>query len=172
MTARDGAKGPLQVKVLLATVQTKDEDGGVGARERLAVLRSCEATPQTWYTLSNDHAARRGAVARVHGTRHRIEELFAQGNEEIGLDHYEVRSWIGWHHHMTLSLVALWFLQLERVRLGGKNPGRDAGSGAGDLHRLAAAGAAQHPDDVQHDGGGDLLGQKLHPRCGRMKAEL
>ena len=34
--------------------------------------------------------------------RHRIEEVFEAGNGEAGLDHYEVRSWVGWHHHMTL----------------------------------------------------------------------
>jgi SRSO17 transposase len=143
VTVRDGEKGPLRVKVLLATVQTKDDDGHVGARERLAVLRSTAGPAQTWYTLSNAFAARRGEVARAHGARHRIEELFAQGNQEIGLDHYEVRSWVGWHHHMTLSLVALWFLQLERLRLGGKNPGGDAGASAGDLHGVAAAAAAE-----------------------------
>jgi SRSO17 transposase len=147
VTVRDGEKGPLRVKVLLATVQTKDDDGRVGARERLAVLRRDADPAQTWYTLSNAHAARRGEVARVQGARHRIEELFAQGNQEIGLDHYEVRSWVGWHHHMTLSLVALWFLQLERLRLGGKNPGGDAGAGAGDLHGVAAAAAARHRGD-------------------------
>jgi hypothetical protein len=48
--------------------------------------------------------------------------MFGVGNGEAGLDHYEVRSWVGWHHHMTLSLVALWFLCLERRRAGGKSP--------------------------------------------------
>jgi SRSO17 transposase len=120
VTVRDGEKGPLVVTVLLATVQTKDADGRVGPTERLAVLRSCEKQPRTWYTLSNARHARRGQLARVHGARHRIEELFAQGNGEVGLDHYEVRSWVGWHHHITLSLLALWFLQLERLRLGKK----------------------------------------------------
>lgn len=146
-TVRDGEKGPLRVKVLLATVQTKDEDGCAGARERLAVLRSCEDKPQTWYTLSNAHQARRGKIAQVHGTRHRVEELFGQGNQEIGLDHYEVRSWVGWHHHMTLSLVALWFLQLERLRLGGKNPGGDTGAGTDDLHGVAAPAAGERGGD-------------------------
>jgi SRSO17 transposase len=146
-TVRNGEKGPLQVKVLLATVQTKDEDGCVGARERLAVLRSCEAKPQTWYTLSNAHTAPRVQVAQVHGARHRIEELLAQGNGEVGLDHYEVRSWVGWHHHITLSLLALWFLQTERLRLGGKNPGGDRGPGASHLHGTAAAAAAQRQGD-------------------------
>lgn len=120
VTRRDGTKGPLRVKVLLATVQVKDEDGCVGPRERLAVFRSVEGEPRTWYTLSNDKQAKRVVLAGVHGSRHRIEELLGQGKQEVGLGHYEVRSWLGWHHHMTLSLLALWFLQVERLRLGKK----------------------------------------------------
>src|SRR6516165_859929 len=134
---RDGAKGPLTVKVLLATVQTKDEDGCVGPRERLVVLRGVGKKPQTWYALSNDRQARRGQFAKAHGARHGIEELLADGKGEVGMAHYEVRSWVGWHHHMTLSLLALWFLQLERLRLGGKNPGGHGPAGAGHLHRAA-----------------------------------
>ena len=138
VTVRNGEKGPLRVKVLLATVQAKDEDGCVGSRERLAVIRSLETKPQTWYTLSNDKQASRGVLVRVHGSRHRVEELLRLGNEEVGLDHYEVRSWTGWHHHMTLSLLALFFLQLEKLRLGKKNAGGDGGSSACDLHGTVA----------------------------------
>lgn len=50
---RDGAKGPLRVQVLWATVQTKDEDGRVGPQERLVVLRSVETKPRTTYAVSN-----------------------------------------------------------------------------------------------------------------------
>jgi SRSO17 transposase len=135
---RDGEKGPLEVKVLLATVQTKDEGGRAGGTERLVVLRSCESKPRTWYTLSNDRDSRRPELAKVHGSRHRVEELLGQGKGEVGLGHYEVRSWVGWHHHMTLSLVALWFLQLERLRLGGKNAGGHGTAGAGPVHRTTA----------------------------------
>jgi SRSO17 transposase len=140
---RDGAKGPMAVQVLLATVQTKEEDGRVGGRERLAVLRTCEPNPRTWYTLSNARDERRAVLAQVHRQRHRVEELLEEGNGEVGLSHYEVRSWVGWHHHLTLSLLALWFLQVERLRLGGKNAGGDGGPGAGDLHRTAAGTAAE-----------------------------
>ena len=140
---RDGAKGPLAVKVLLATVQTREEGGRVGGRERLVVLRTCESKPRTWYTLSNARDERRAVLAGVHGRRHKVEELLEEGNGEVGLGHYEVRSWVGWHHHMTLSLLALWFLQVERLRLGGKNAGGDGGAGAGHLHRTAAGGAAE-----------------------------
>lgn len=142
---RDGEKGPLKVRVLLAMVQTKDEDGCVGPRERLAVLRSCEAKPQTWYTLSNAREAKRWQLAQVHGARHEAEELLEAGKGEVGLGHYEVRSWVGWHHHLTLSLLALWFLQLERLRLGGKNPGGDGAAGAHDLYGVTA-GAESQPD--------------------------
>ena len=113
---RAGEKGPLIVEVLHATVQTRDK-----SCERLLVIRTVETTPKTHYCLSN-------AVANVpveelveaHDDRHRIEEMFEFGNGEVGLDHYEVRSWVGWHHHMTLSLLALWFLVLERQRASGK----------------------------------------------------
>jgi SRSO17 transposase len=120
VTIRAGEKGPLRVQVLLAQVQTKDEGGRVGPQERVAVLRTLDAKPQVWYTLSNDREASRGVLARVHADRHRVEELLEQGKQEVGLSHYEVRSWTGWHHHMTLSLLALWFLQSEKLRLGKK----------------------------------------------------
>jgi SRSO17 transposase len=148
---RDGEKGPLTAKALLATVQTKEEDGRVGRRERLVVIRTCEKKPRTWYALSNAREARRAELARVHGSRHRVEELLEEGNQEVGLSHYEVRSWTGWHHHMTLSLLALWFLQVERLRLGGKSAGGDGAAGAGDLHgTVARPGAAGRA----HRGGG------------------
>jgi SRSO17 transposase len=144
---RDGAKGPIAVKVLWATVQTKDEDGCVGPSERVAVLRSCERQPQTWYTLSNAREAKRWEVARAHGARHRVEELLEEGKGEVGLGHYEVRSWVGWHHHMTLSLLALWFLQVERLRLGGENPGGDGAASAGGVHGAAARAGAERGAD-------------------------
>ena len=68
-----------------------------------------------------------------------VEELFEDGNQEVGLSHYEVRSWTGWHHHMTLSLLALWFLQLERLAVGKKKSRADGVVGADDLCGVAAA---------------------------------
>ena len=66
----------------------------------------------------------------VHSTRHGIEEALQAGKGEVGLGHYEVRSWVGWHHHMTLSLLALWFLVVEKSRLGKKNPGVNGAANA------------------------------------------
>ena len=45
-----------------------------------------------------------------------IEASFKRGKGEVGMDEYQVRTWQGWHHHMTLSLMAVWFLIGETHR--------------------------------------------------------
>jgi SRSO17 transposase len=118
MGTGDGAKGPKVVRALEAWVQAKDEDGRPGARERLVVLRTLDREPQVWYSLSNAKSeVALGDVVVAHGRRHGIEEMLQAGKGEVGLGHYEVRSWVGWHHHVTLSFLALWFLILEKGRL-------------------------------------------------------
>ena len=142
-TVRNGEKGPLRIKALQQWVQTKDEDGCAGTRERLVVIRSVEKKPRTWYVLTNaSKETPLVAVVQAHGARHRVEELFEEGKGEVGLGHYEVRSWIGWHHHMTLTLLALWFLQLQRLRLGGKKSGPDSVVNPADFHGVAASAPA------------------------------
>jgi SRSO17 transposase len=131
VTVGDGARGPKVVRVLEGWVQTRDEDGGPGPRERLVVIRTVAAEPRVWYTLSNAPEAvpvRRVVVA--HGHRHGAEEVLQAGKGEVGLGQYEVRSWVGWHHHMTLSLLALWFVILERRRLGEKSTCADGAADA------------------------------------------
>ena len=132
------------MRALKRRVQTKDDGGRVGPSETLLVLRSLERQPRTWYALSNARRNERLAVlAGVHAERHRAEEVFEEAKGEVGLAQYEVRSWVGWHHHMTLSLLALWFLALERRRLGGKNPGLDGGATAAGVQPAAAPAAAE-----------------------------
>ncbi len=144
----DGSKGPKVLWAVEAWVQTKDEDGCAGPRERLVVLRTVDRESQSWYTLSNAPAQEPLAqLAAVHGRRHGAEELFGAGKGDVGLGHYEVRSWVGWHHHMTLSLLALWFLQREKGRLGGKNPGVDGAATAGGVRPPAAGAAAARGAD-------------------------
>jgi SRSO17 transposase len=122
ITVRDGEKGPLAVEAMTVRVRAKQE-GRVGPEERLVVIRAVGES-RVDYALTNAGAeVPLAEVVRAQRQRHRIEEMFAAGNGEAGLDHYEVRSWVGWHHHMTLSLVALWFLCLERRQAGGENPG-------------------------------------------------
>ena len=57
-------------------------------------------------------------LVKVAGTRWAIEDLFELAKGDCGLDEYEVRSWIGWHRHITLSLWALATLAVIRRRAG------------------------------------------------------
>ena len=59
-------------------------------------------------------------MARIAGRRWAIEESFAQSKSEVGLDQYEVRSWVGWYRHMTLAMTAQALLATTRARLFAK----------------------------------------------------
>ena len=121
ITVRDGEKGPLTVDAMSVRVRTK-QGGRVGPEERLVVIRPAGES-RIDYALSNaDPKTPLTEIVRAQRQRHRIEEVFGAGKGEVGLNHYKVRSWVGWHHHMTLSLITLWFLCLERRHVGGKTP--------------------------------------------------
>jgi SRSO17 transposase len=145
LTIRTGDKGPLEVEAVLGRVCAKLKRR-IGPEERLLVMRTLGPQPDWTYSLSNASADEPLAeVVRARSSRHWIEEVLEEGKGEVGLAHYEVRSWVGWHHHVTLALLALWFLVLERGRMGGKNPGGDGVADAGDLHRTAPQAP---PDDA------------------------
>src|SRR4029077_18398862 len=57
-----------------------------------------------------------GELARVIKAGACIEASFKRGKGEVGMDEYQVRTWQGWHHHMALSLMAMWFLIGETHR--------------------------------------------------------
>jgi SRSO17 transposase len=55
-------------------------------------------------------------LARVIKAGTCIEASFQRGKGEAGMDAYQVRTWEGWHHHMALTLIAVWFLIGETHR--------------------------------------------------------
>lgn len=141
MEVRPGTKGPLVVEAMTRCVQTRDENGHVGPEERLLVTRTMvEGETKIDYSLSSaGPEVELKELVQAHAQRYRIEQMLEEGKGEAGLDHYEVRSWVGWHHHMTLALLALWFLQTERERVGGKNvPGGHDATDPGNLFPIVA----------------------------------
>lgn len=56
-------------------------------------------------------------MAKAAGGRWTIEECFERAKGEVGLDHYQVRSWVGWYRHITLAMLALAFLTKLRWKL-------------------------------------------------------
>ncbi len=133
---RGGEKGPLVVEAMTVRVRAKPE-GWIGPEERLVVIRPVGATRIDYALTHAGPEVASAELVRVRSERHRIAEVFEAGNGEAGLDHYEVRSWVGWHHHRTLSLVALWFLCLEQRRVGGENPGDHGAAGTAGVHTAA-----------------------------------
>jgi hypothetical protein len=57
-----------------------------------------------------------GELARVIKAGTCIEASFKRGKGEVGMGEYQVRTWHGWHHHIALSLLAVWFLIGETHR--------------------------------------------------------
>jgi SRSO17 transposase len=55
-------------------------------------------------------------MVRVAGARWAIEESFQSAKGEVGLDHYEVRSWAGWYRHITLAMLAHAYLTVMRAQ--------------------------------------------------------
>ncbi len=124
LTVRAGEKGPLVVRALTRLVQTKDADGCVGRPERVVIVRPVDRAGDVTYALSNAlSGVALAELVRVKCERPRIEQALQMGKGEVGLAQYEVRSWVGWYHHMTLSLLALWFLNLEKSVLKKKRCG-------------------------------------------------
>ena len=102
------------------------EEGLPGPPERLLARRSMGQEPELKY-----HRAYAAAdvpllkLAQVRAARWTIEEDIQSAKGECGLDEYETRGWVGWHHHTALSMLALTFLVLQRARLGEKRAAGD-----------------------------------------------
>lgn len=129
---RDGEKGPLVVEAVQVRVQAKTAPHP-GLEETLVVIRERQAdgTLKHDYYLSNSPPdTPLVEFARVAKAEHRIEECFQRAKSEAGLADYEVRTWRGWHHHQTLSLIATWFLTLETERGKKINTGTHGSAGS------------------------------------------
>jgi len=122
---RDGSKG-VQHAHFARVRFVVERDDLPGPELWLMIERSCDQQPYIKYYLSNaEPTCPLQEMSRVGHTRWPVEDCFLQGKQELGLDAYEVRGWRGWHHHMTLVMMAMWFLKLETRRLGKKSHRRD-----------------------------------------------
>lgn len=124
---RDAEKGPLTVEALKRCVETGKRGRPTVAEEVLVVIRYRDrdsAVAKTDYYLSN--AAVETPLSNfclAAKAEHRVEECLQRAKGEAGLADYEVRNWVGWHHHQTLGLLANWFLNVETRRAEKKDAG-------------------------------------------------
>jgi SRSO17 transposase len=118
---REGTKGTQQAHFARVRI-VAERDDLPGPDLWLVIERSCDQAPYIKYYLSN--AAPNCPLLEMAQAGHNrwpVEDCFLRGKQEVGLDDYEVRGWRGWHHHMTLAMLAMWFLVLQKRRLGEKN---------------------------------------------------
>ncbi len=129
----EGSKGPLVAD--FAAVRAIAARDRLPAQEVWVVLRrkvdGPTEAPELKYYLSNASAdTPLDTLVWLSGMRWPIKCCFAECKSELGLDHYEMRFWPGWHHHMTLVLLAHHFLVRLQQRLdqreGGLRPGGPA----------------------------------------------
>ena len=125
----EGTKGP-RVYEYAEVVVWFTEDELPGPAERLLARRSIGQDPVIAYHRSNAPAEiDLDKLAQVRGLRWTIEEDFQTSKGECGLDEYETRGWVGWHHHTALAMLALAFLVLQKHRLGKKRAPDDCARG-------------------------------------------
>jgi len=137
INVRDGEKGPLVLEIVKRRVLARTERSCREAEEELLVVtRSLDENGKMKYDyhLSNAHPdTPLKELARVVKAEHRIEDGIKRAKSEAGLSDYEVRTWTGWYHHQTLSLIAAWFLIRETQRGGKTYPGHH---GSTDTHHV------------------------------------
>jgi len=119
---RDGAKGPLAFEFAAVRVWAV-RHGKAGPPVWLLVRRSLDPTPEVKYYISNaDASTPLGVLAEVACTRHAVEDYFEDAKSYLGMAQYETRSWVGWHHHMSLVAMAHLFITQTQRALKKKTP--------------------------------------------------
>lgn len=180
----EGARGPV-VADFAALRVVAVRDGLPGPEVWLLLRRPLPKPgeePELKYFLSNAPTETPLAeLVRVSGMRWPIETCFEESKGEVGLDHYELRFWRGWHHHMTLVILAHHFLVRVRRRLdrsGGAAPAADRRHGDGprglpggpariNTPPGAPGPAAPHPDAAPSPGATARRLAATDPRCAR-----
>jgi len=127
-SAGAGAKGPREYDWAVRPFGPVD---ATGWRLWLVVRRHCERPGERAYFFARGPAATpRGELIRVAGSRWRVEECLELAKGDCGLDEYEVRSWTGWHRHVTLSLLALAVVAVIRSRVATVGRPKKGGRGS------------------------------------------
>lgn len=118
---KEGSKGPMVA--LLACLAVSCVRNGLPAHEVQLIFRREPASGEIKYYLSNaPKDTPIESFARLSVMRQPIESCFEEGKQELGMGDYQVRSYLGWHHHMTLVILAHFFLVRLKLRLKEKAP--------------------------------------------------
>lgn len=116
----EGTKGPIEYEFTKRQIILSNNDLPQKT-VWLIIRRTIEDEPIYKYFLSNAPInSRLSLFVWLSGIRWAIEQCFEETKSELGMDHYEVRKYAGWHHHMLTSMLAHFFLWHLKIRLGKK----------------------------------------------------
>jgi SRSO17 transposase len=137
ITWRQGTKGPMRsrfarVKVWAAHGWSRQEHPA-RVMEWLLIEwpEGADAPCDYWLAQLGEQPVGLRRLVKTARARWRVELDYRELKEELGLDHYEGRHWLGWHHHVTLVSLAFAFLRTEQARAK-KNFWCDAADAAAD----------------------------------------
>lgn len=125
LTVAEGAQGPRTYQFVAQRVW-ESRDGLPGRACWLLLRRNLDGSEPRYYLSNAPEDTPLLTLAQVAATRWVIETEFETAKGETGLDEYEVRSWAGWHHHITLALLAGAFLLTVQQEWGEKDAPTDA----------------------------------------------
>ena len=115
-TIKEGSKGPIVCDFAFLRV-VESRAGLPGPELWLVIRRNIDNPAELKFYFSNAPTDTPLLdLVRLSGLRWPVEIIFEEGKGELGFDHYETRSWLGWHHHMLLVSLAHHFLVRLRVK--------------------------------------------------------
>jgi SRSO17 transposase len=121
-TIKEGSKGPIVCDFAFVRV-TECRQGMPGPRLWLIIRRNlAEQTEVKFYFSNAPQEIEQLELVRMSGMRWPVELSFEEGKSELGLDQYETRSWLGWHHHTLMVMLAHHFLVWIRVGWSDRAP--------------------------------------------------
>jgi SRSO17 transposase len=121
----EGTKGPIEYAFARQRV-TLCKDGLPDRTVWLVIKRTIGSDPAYSYAISNAPASTPWRLlVWLSGVRWAIEQCFEESKTELGMDHYEIRKYVGWHHHMLMTMLAHFFLWHLKLKLGEKSSGFD-----------------------------------------------
>jgi SRSO17 transposase len=137
LSAGEGAKGPRFYDWAWLPYRS---DTAPGWQKGLLIRRSlAEPDKLTFYLTLSPTTTSLAELVRVAGTRWAVEACFEAAKGEVGLDQHEVRSWTGWHRHVTLAMLAHVYLTVVRQAAIGGTGDRRPRRRVGAAHRARGA---------------------------------
>lgn len=129
----EGTKGPIVYEFARQRV-TLCKDGLPERTVWLVIKRTTGVEKTYSYYISNAPASTPlRTFVWLSSVRWAVEQCFEEAKTELGMAHYEVRKYPGWHHHMLTTMLAHFFLWHLKLRLGKKSPGPHGVAAAHDL---------------------------------------